>query len=120
MRIQKHAAILLALLLAGAAGPATLMFLAPSPARAQGVPPAGSAGAPEDAEVFGEVIDVHVVNREVVVMDRDGRRVAGLKPTDFRLLVDGKPARIEYFTEVAGGRATAEGTGGSSPAAGGA
>ena len=33
----------------------------------------------------------------------------GLAPGDFRLLVDGKPVKIDYFTEVAEGRAAGKG-----------
>jgi VWFA-related protein len=55
--------------------------------------------------VFGEVIDVRVVNLEVVVTDRQGNRVSGLAASDFRLLVDGEEVPIEYFTEVLGGQA---------------
>jgi len=58
-------------------------------------PPAGEAQAS-----FGEAIDVRVVNVEAVVMGRDGRRVQGLGQRDFRLLVDGKPVAIDYFSEV--------------------
>lgn len=55
--------------------------------------------------IFGETIQVRVVNLEVVVTDRQGNPVTGLKPADFRLLVDGKPRPIEYFTEIVGGHA---------------
>ena len=48
------------------------------------------AAASQSPEPFGEVIDVRVVNVEVVVTDRDGNRVAGLQPGDFRLRVDGE------------------------------
>lgn len=61
--------------------------------------------------VFGEELDVRVVNVEVVVTDRDGNRVSGLKPEDFRLRVDGKDVPVEYFTEVKDGRAAAPGGG---------
>ena len=54
---------------------------------------------------FGEVLEVRVINLEVVVTDKDGVRVPGLAPGDFRLLVNGKEAPIEYFTEVRGGDA---------------
>lgn len=64
------------------------------PALAQG--PAGT---------FGEVIDVRVINVEAVVTDREGRRVTGLGPDDFRLRVDGAERPIDYFTEVREGRA---------------
>jgi len=40
--------------------------------------------------IFGETIDVRVVNVEVVVTDGSGNRVNGLKPADFHLKVDGK------------------------------
>jgi VWFA-related protein len=52
---------------------------------------------------FAEVIEVRVVNVEVVVTDRDGRRVPGLVASDFELLVDGKPTPIEYFSEIRDG-----------------
>ena len=66
----------------------------------------------EIPEVFSETIDVRVVNVEVVVTDRAGNRVQGLKPSDFELLVDGEPTPIAYFTEIedglAAGGATAD------------
>lgn len=55
--------------------------------------------------VFGEVIEVRVINLEVVVTDKDGVRVPGLRTEDFRLLVDGDEVPIEYFTEIRGGTA---------------
>ncbi|MEM7480060.1 MAG: VWA domain-containing protein [Acidobacteriota bacterium] len=65
--------------------------------------------AQEDAapDVFGEVIDVRVVNVEAVVVDKDGVRVNGLQPEDFRLIVDGEEVPIGYFAEVRGGEAVA-------------
>lgn len=54
-------------------------------------------------EVFGEAIDVRVVNVEAVVTDKRGDRIRGLTAADFRLLVDGKEVPIDYFTEVAAG-----------------
>ncbi|MEM8961893.1 MAG: VWA domain-containing protein, partial [Acidobacteriota bacterium] len=59
----------------------------------------------EQPGVFGEVIDVRVINLEVVVTDRDGNRVTGLSPDDFILTIDGREAPVEYFTEVLGGTA---------------
>ena len=61
----------------------------------------------EIPEVFSETIDVRVVNVEVVVTDRQGNRVRGLKPSDFELLVDGEPTPIDYFTEIEDGLARA-------------
>lgn len=64
-----------------------------------------AVGAQEPpASVFGERVEVRVVNVEVVVEDKDGNRVSGLSPDDFRLVVDGKETPIEYFSEVARGR----------------
>ncbi|HEX6201377.1 MAG TPA: VWA domain-containing protein [Thermoanaerobaculia bacterium] len=83
-----------------ALAPLSLALLAATPpALAQA--PAPPAERPPD--VFGEVIDVRVVNVEVVVTDRDGNRVTGLGPGDFRLTIDGEPVTIDYFSEVVGG-----------------
>jgi VWFA-related protein len=62
---------------------------------------------PPPASVFGEAVEVRVVNLEVVVTDRYGVPVAGLAPEDFRLIVDGDQVTIGYFTEVRGGVAVA-------------
>ena len=51
--------------------------------------------------VFGEEIDVRVVNLEVVVEDRSGNRVRGLSRDDFRILVDDQEVDVQYFSEVA-------------------
>ena len=67
-------------------------------------PPQSPPGE-EPPSTFGEVIDVRVVNVEVVVTDRDGNRVRDLKPSDFRLKVDGKAVPVDFFTEVVGGQA---------------
>ena len=68
--------------------------------------------------VFGEEIEVRVVNLEVVVEDRAGERVTGLNHSDFRLLIDGEEVGIEYFTEVSGKRAVASSHSDSPPAIG--
>ncbi|HEY7216592.1 MAG TPA: VWA domain-containing protein [Thermoanaerobaculia bacterium] len=78
------------------------LFAALSPAAAQ-QPPAEQ----QPSGVFGEQIEVRVVNVEVVVTDKQGNRVQGLKPGDFRLKVDGKAVPVEYFNEVRGGQAIA-------------
>src|SRR5436305_2804380 len=73
-----------------------LLVVAPGVRAADDVPPS-----------FGESIDVRVVNVEAVVTDRQGNRVTGLKPEDFRLRVDGKEVPVEYFSEVRDGEALA-------------
>lgn len=67
--------------------------------------PVHAQEATREPQVFGESIDVRVVNVEAVVMDGKGERVRGLGAGDFRLLVDGKEVPIEYFAEVAEGAA---------------
>ncbi|MBV8199374.1 MAG: VWA domain-containing protein [Acidobacteria bacterium] len=49
-----------------------------------------------------------------MVTDKKGNRVPDLRPEDFRLKVDGKPIKIDYFNEVRGGQAIAP-TPGSAP-----
>lgn len=55
--------------------------------------------------VFGETVEVRVINLEVVVTDKQGLPVTALGPQDFELKVDGKAVPIQYFTEVRGGDA---------------
>src|SRR5258706_9021521 len=62
---------------------------------------------PQDTSVFGETVEVRVVNVEVVVTDKNGNRVNGLKPGDFRLKVDGKEVPVSYFSEILAGQAVA-------------
>lgn len=66
-----------------------------------------TARKPARVPVVEEAIDVRVVNVEAVVVDRDGKPARGLTAADFRLLVDGREVPIEYFTEIAEGRAAA-------------
>lgn len=66
-------------------------WMSAAPARAEQEPP---------SSIFGEEIDVRVVNLEVVVTDRQGNRVTDLKPGDFRILVNGKPVSLDFFSEV--------------------
>lgn len=63
------------------------------------------AQEPAKTPVFGETVEVRVVNLEVVVTDRDGLPITGLRPGDFRLTVDGDELPIRFFTEVRGGDA---------------
>ncbi|MEM1206029.1 MAG: VWA domain-containing protein [Acidobacteriota bacterium] len=70
-----------------------------------GLPALLTAQTPDVSELFGETVDVRVVNLEVVVTDR-GDRVHDLTSDDFVLLVDGQETPIEFFSEVRGGYAT--------------
>lgn len=60
---------------------------------------------PENPEpTFFESIDVNVVNVEVYVTDKQGRRVQGLTRDDFQVLEDGKPVEITNFYAVSEGQ----------------
>ena len=59
---------------------------------AQQTPPAPS--------VFGETIEVRVINVDVVVTDKTGMPVRGLKPGDFEIVVNGEPREISNFLEL--------------------
>jgi VWFA-related protein len=71
-------------------------------AAAPAKPAAPPASAPPAPETFFESVDVQVVNVEVYVTDRDGKRVSGLKREDFELTEDGKPVPISNFYAVDG------------------
>jgi len=47
-----------------------------------------------------ESVDVHVINVDVVVTDKRGNRIHGLKKEDFEILENGVPKSISNFYEV--------------------
>lgn len=62
----------------------------------------GAQSRPSEPEqTFFESVDVRVVNVEVVVTDKDGKPVPGLKREDFTLTEDGKPVEISNFYGLA-------------------
>ncbi len=62
---------------------------------------------PASLTSFGAVVDVNVVNIDVYVTDREGKRVTDLKREDFTVSEDGKPVKVTNFASVSPGRATA-------------
>ena len=52
--------------------------------------------------IYADTVDVRVVNVEVFVTDKKGRRVEGLTREDFELRENGKPVEITNFYAVAG------------------
>jgi VWFA-related protein len=71
--------------------------------------PAGAAdkAQPTSLTSFGAVVEVNVVNVEVYVTDRDGKRVTDLKREDFTASEDGKAVEVTNFASVSSGRAFA-------------
>jgi VWFA-related protein len=63
-------------------------------------PPPSTTPPSAKRSTFFESVEVRVVNVEVYVTDRDGKRIPGLKREDFELLEDGKPVRISNFYAV--------------------
>ncbi len=68
-------------------------------------------GAQEEAaveagpgKIYVDAIDVNVVNVEVYVTDKQGKRVHGLTRDDFELLEDDRPVKITNFYAVKDGR----------------
>ena len=53
---------------------------------------------PPSAPVFGESVEVNLVNIDVVVVDKDGRPVVGLTRDDFSLFEEGRSVPIEFFS----------------------
>lgn len=58
---------------------------------------AGAGVAMAQERFFVETVQVHVVNVDVFVTDRQGRPVTGLTREDFELLEDGEPVAISNF-----------------------
>ena len=50
---------------------------------------------------LGETIEVNIVNLDVVVTDKSGKRVHGLTKDDFVVLENGKPRELSNFAEYA-------------------
>ena len=75
-----------------------LMLLAPAPALAQPRPLA--------SEQTDDVIRIstELIQTDVMVFDRQGKFVDGLKPEQFELRVDNKPQAISFFERITAGR----------------
>lgn len=65
-----------------------------------------SAFSQEKVPSLGETIEVNVVNVDVVVIDKQGNRVRGLKQSDFEIREDGKPQPISNFSEYVSSEAS--------------
>ncbi len=56
--------------------------------------------AQDDPNLFLDTVDVYVVNVEVIVTDKDGNPITGLKQEDFEIFEDGEKVEITNFFAV--------------------
>ncbi len=59
-----------------------------------------AASAPQSERPFSLRVEVELVTAEVIVLDKKGAPIQGLKKEDFRLYEDGKQQEIASFDEV--------------------
>ncbi|MGZ8811458.1 MAG: hypothetical protein ACXW29_10000, partial [Thermoanaerobaculia bacterium] len=71
-------------------------------ALALAVSPGFAQNKPEELQKLVENIDVRVINIDVVVTDRSGNPVTGLKREDFEIFENNIPKPISNFYEVEG------------------
>ena len=67
------------------------------------LPPGSTAGVSttqpsSKADLLTFMVHVNSVQIPVMVKDKEGRRVDGLRPADFTVLENGKPQKLSYFT----------------------
>ncbi|HVF44513.1 MAG TPA: VWA domain-containing protein, partial [Pyrinomonadaceae bacterium] len=77
---------------------AALCLLAPARAQQSGQPP---SSPPQDEEVVR--VNTQLVQTDVMVFDKSGKFVEGLKPEQFELKVDGRETPISFFDRVEAG-----------------
>src|SRR5450432_1214790 len=53
-------------------------------------------------------VNTQLVQTDVMVFDKQGRFVNGLKREDFELRIDGKPQAIQFFERISAGAANEE------------
>ncbi len=95
-------------LLGGLSGVLLLTLLAAPAAAAESVPPPAPSAAPAaeepEPEFFADTVNVNVVNVDVYVTDKSGKRTRGLDKDDFELFEDGRRVEISNFYAVDAGK----------------
>ncbi|HEX8456840.1 MAG TPA: VWA domain-containing protein [Pyrinomonadaceae bacterium] len=71
--------------------------------RAQQQPPATPPARPADTSDEVIRVNTELVQTDVIVLDKEGKFVDGLKPEQFELRVNGKPQPISFFERVTAG-----------------
>jgi len=69
-----------------------------------GVVPAQSQNQADSASKLMETVDVRVINVDVVVTDKKGKAIQGLKRDDFQIFENGVPKKVSNFYEVRGNK----------------
>lgn len=80
------------------------LLLATAAIAQETAPPAAEESLPQS--IYFDAVEVNVVNVEVYVTDKQGKRVTGLTKDDFELLQDNRPVRITNFYAVEEGKVT--------------
>jgi VWFA-related protein len=86
----------------------TLLLLWSLPSLAQD-PPAPGAIEPNDDGIFVDIVNVNLINLEVFVTDKKGKRILGLTKDDFEIAVDKRPMAVSNFYVVENGKAKGDG-----------
>ena len=82
---------------------ALALSVSDSRAQSRSAKPAKPSDKGEEQGYFGESVTVSVVNVDVYVTDKDGKRVTGLNKDDFEVFENGRPVQITNFYAVEGG-----------------
>lgn len=67
---------------------------------------AAQSGAQDTTPRLVENVEVNVINVDVIVTDRKGKVITGLKASDFEIFENGVRKPVSNFYEVSGGKAT--------------
>ncbi|HYP28382.1 MAG TPA: VWA domain-containing protein [Blastocatellia bacterium] len=82
---------------------AIVLILAMQAVQALALQSTAARGQDQDTIKLGTA----TVQMDVIVTDKSGRRINGLKASDFEVLDEGKPQVLDFFTAIEGSRVTA-------------
>lgn len=82
------------------------LFIFSERGRAQTPPDASSPGSQDQSDVLR--VYTELVQTDVMVFDKQGRFVSGLKSGDFELRIDGKLKPVEFFEKITAGSVNEE------------
>ncbi len=85
----------------------SILCAAVAQAQSKAKPAAASKASEGETTFIGESVSVNVVNVDVYVTDKKGKRVTGLTRDDFQIFEDGRPMAITNFFSMEGGKVAA-------------